>query len=99
MTPLERLIATATELGREELEVLTLIADRLLTGQQEYGLLRLERDSRDFRREALEECADGMVYLACAALRARGASGGTGGAPAATERLTGRPRGELESGT
>ena len=69
MTPLERLLAAATQLGSEELEVLTLIAERLQAGERVYGRLTLENDPRDFRREALEECADGLVYATAALMR------------------------------
>ena len=71
MSPHQKLMATASQLGREELEVLALIAERLLMGQRQYGLLRLAVDARDFHREALEESCDGMVYSACALLRDR----------------------------
>lgn len=64
-------MATASQLGEDELEVLTLVAERLLHGQRHYGLFRLATDQRDFHQEALEECADGLVYAAAGIIRAR----------------------------
>lgn len=69
MTPHQKLMATVCQLGGEEVEVLTLIAERLLVGQRQYGLMRLQVDSRNFHKEAIEECCDGLVYGACALLR------------------------------
>ena len=69
MSPHQKLIATLCQLGVEELEVLTLIAERLLAGQRAYGQLRLATDQRDFAREALEEILDTQVYSACALIR------------------------------
>jgi hypothetical protein len=71
LTPQQRLMATASQLGSQELEVLAVIAERLLMGQRCYGLLRLATDNRDFHKEAMEEAADGLVYSACALVRDR----------------------------
>lgn len=65
------LAAAADRLGPDELEVLTLIADRLAVGRAHYGELHVQTDERDFEREALEECADGLVYAAIALLKLR----------------------------
>ena len=72
MTPQQRLLAAASQLCADELEVLTLLAERLLLGQRQYGLLRLANDSRDFRREARDELLDGCVYLAAQSVRETG---------------------------
>jgi hypothetical protein len=44
-----------------ELRVLDLAAERLTLGLDRYGVMG-EDDSRDMRREATEEAADGFVY-------------------------------------
>ncbi len=75
MTPQQRLMAVASQLAVDELEVLTIVAERLLTGQRCYGLLRVATDTRDFHREALEECADGLVYAAAGLVRGRREAG------------------------
>jgi hypothetical protein len=57
-------------LGAEEVCVLVRIAERLKTGAQTYGPLRVETDRRAFRsKEAREELEDALVYLACAWLK------------------------------
>jgi hypothetical protein len=61
----------ACELGRDELRVLTRIAERLRAGQLAYGPLLLANDERSFRsKEAREELEDALVYLACSWLKA-----------------------------
>jgi len=65
----KRLTSIAEHLGCDELAVLTLIADRLLLGRQQFGDLAVETDTRDFTREALEEAADMAVYAAAGLLR------------------------------
>jgi len=67
----QRLATAVSQLCADELEVLTLIAERLLLGQRCYGLLRLATDQRDFAREAMEEVADAAIYGACAIIRER----------------------------
>jgi hypothetical protein len=58
-------------LGRDEVRVLTRIAERLNTGRRLYGPLYLATDARAFReKEAREEIEDALVYLACAWLKA-----------------------------
>src|SRR5690606_16522373 len=71
LTAHQRLMTAASQLGEGEIEVLALVAERLLQGQSWYGLLRLGTDQRDFHREALEEVADGLVYAAAGLIRAR----------------------------
>ena len=61
----------ACDLGRDEVRVLTRIAERLKGGAGVYGPLFLAADSRSFRsKEAREELEDALVYLACAWLKA-----------------------------
>lgn len=73
LDPLEeargRLLAAAEALGPDELQVLALVAERVALGRRLYGSLALRSDQRDFRREALEEAADGLFYAAVALLR------------------------------
>jgi hypothetical protein len=66
-----RLVAIAAELSASELSVLVLVAERLLQGQRRYGVLNINTDPRDFRREAFEELADAAVYLAAELNRGR----------------------------
>ena len=61
---LDRLAAVAEQLGAAELSVLVLVAERLLEGRRRYGVLNIDTDPRDFRKEAFEELADAAVYLA-----------------------------------
>ena len=63
------LAALAARLGADELRVLVLLATRVRVGQTRYGRLDLRRDRRDLRREAVEELADALFYLAAAVLR------------------------------
>lgn len=107
----ERIRRAMAELGVDELEVLVLVAERLAgAGRRSYGPLELDSDPRDFQREALEELADGAVYLACSLIRAgrvaaeqveaaasTGASAPTPAPPTppAPIRLTGADRGAL----
>jgi hypothetical protein len=60
----------ACHLGRDELRVLTHIAERLRAGRLAYGPLFLATDARSFRsKEAREEIEDALVYFACAWLQ------------------------------
>ena len=52
-----------TELGTGERAVLRRIAERLLMGQRQYGLLA--KRGRDWRKEAQMEALDMAVYMAC----------------------------------
>ena len=57
-------------LGRDEVRVLTRIAERLQVGSRLYGAFDLATDARVFRgKEAREELEDALVYLACAWLK------------------------------
>ena len=70
MTPRERILVALANLGPDEAQVLALVAERLVTGRRTYGELKPARDRRDFAREALEEAADGLVYVAAGLVRA-----------------------------
>jgi hypothetical protein len=62
----------AGNLGRDELRVLTRIAERLQAGRLVYGPLFLANDTRSFRsKEAREELEDALVYLTIAWLKAQ----------------------------
>lgn len=52
------------ELGDREMRLLQDVAGRLLMGQKAYG--KLTKKKKKWRREALEEAMDGMVYLGAA---------------------------------
>lgn len=56
-------------LGLDELAALELVAQGLARGREVYGELKLEADTRDMRREAMEELRDSMTYTAAALLR------------------------------
>jgi hypothetical protein len=45
------------------------VARRMLQGQKHYGVLDLQRDSRDFKKEISEEIWDGLAYSAMAFLK------------------------------
>jgi hypothetical protein len=65
------LTGVASELGTDELRVLTRIAERLQVGRQLYGPFYLATDAHVFRdKEARQELEDALVYLACAWLKA-----------------------------
>ena len=70
-----RLTQLARQLGPDEQAVLLLVAERLLLGWERYGSLHVATDARNFRVEALEEAADGLVYAAVGLMRAGGKSG------------------------
>jgi hypothetical protein len=65
-----RIYDIAVQLGADEQRVLLRVAERLLVGRKQYGELRLGADQRDWRRECMDECADGLVYAACAMMSA-----------------------------
>jgi len=70
---LERRLATvANRLGEDELAALLLIAERVAKGETPYGRLDVARDRRDFSREALEEVADALFYIAADLIRCGG---------------------------
>lgn len=68
-TPRDRILGALATLGTDEAAVLALVAERLAMGRRTYGELRPATDSRRFEREALEEAADGLVYVAAALVR------------------------------
>lgn len=74
MTTRDRIMAALDTLGADEGDVLALVAERLVMGRQIYGEMRPATDPRDFAREALEEAADGLVYVAAALVRAAASS-------------------------
>lgn len=65
------IISKLPDLNADETEVLTVILRRLWLGRGLYGPLGIATDSRDWNNEALEEHLDGLVYLACDAIRRR----------------------------
>lgn len=69
MTARDRVLTAISQLDACEVEILALVAERLAMGRRAYGVLRPETDPRDFAREALEEAADGLVYVAAALVR------------------------------
>lgn len=60
-----------SELGAQELVVLTALARRLLMGQLRYGQVNLGKDNRDWLRERAEEFADALIYTAFAEVAAK----------------------------
>jgi len=70
-SPLDRLLDLARNLGADELAVLELVAEGMVAGRRVYGELRVDKDPRDFRAEAIEELRDSMVYTSAAMLRLR----------------------------
>ena len=69
MTASDSLAAVTSQLGDDELRVLTFIAQRLLGGATQYGALDLATDRRNFARERGEEIGDMLVYWACEDLK------------------------------
>ena len=67
----DRLLALAHRLDGDELAVLLLVAERLVRGREQYGILHVATDRRCFPVEALEEAADGLVYAAAALMWGR----------------------------
>jgi hypothetical protein len=67
------LIARLYALPVEEQRVAAWVLDRVVAGLElglrQYGPLDLAHDQRDFGAEASAELRDGLVYLACLALR------------------------------
>jgi hypothetical protein len=78
---------TAVQLNDDEAEILLMVAERLLKGQEQYGKLDVASDPRDMAHEALEEAADGMVYTAIALKKA-----------GRVKRQVGRPKPKLWTG-
>jgi hypothetical protein len=67
------LIARLYALPVAEQQVAAWVLDRVVAGLElglrQYGPLDLRSDPRDFANEASAELRDGLIYLACAALR------------------------------
>lgn len=57
-----QLASLATELAGDELRVLVLNAERLLTGRAQYGQLILAKDGRCWTAEMLAELIDATQY-------------------------------------
>jgi len=55
----------------DEINLISLIAERLEKGRESYGALNLATDERDFTAEALEELLDGAIYLASKLMKLR----------------------------
>ena len=55
----------AEQLSPDARKVLLAIARRMQKGQEQYGLLHLDVDPRDWRNEIAEELMDALVYMAC----------------------------------
>jgi len=70
-----RLLAATAQLNTDELEIVTLIAERLVMGRAQYGALSLATDSRDFDIEAMEEAADMCIYAAAKRIQQRRSNG------------------------
>jgi hypothetical protein len=66
-----RVAIIADQLEVEELEVMVLLGDRLLAGQNQYAPLDLAADQRDFPTEILFELVDQANYSAMEILRRR----------------------------
>lgn len=75
MNARDRIVASLATLGDDELEVLAEVVAGLVAGRRMYGELSLERDLRDFEREALEEARDGQIYTAIRLIQLRRARG------------------------
>ncbi len=61
----ERVYSACSELEPQAVEVLAIIAERLVAGRKKYGDLNVTKDGRDWWAEFGEEMADGAVYAAC----------------------------------
>jgi hypothetical protein len=66
-----RLIAIAGALNLDECEALLVFAEKLWAGRLKHGPLDLSTDTRDFRRERLQERLDESFYLVFESLVAR----------------------------
>jgi len=52
------------KLGTDELEVIRLLLRRTRQGQRQYGELEISTDGRNWVVQTLEECIDGLFYMA-----------------------------------
>ena len=57
------------QLGSDERRVLAYVAERLLMGQRQYGILDIANDKRDWTKELGEEVLDAAVYAALRSLK------------------------------
>lgn len=67
-----QIAATLPQMCEGELLPVLGICQRVNWAREKYGPLDLANDRRDWGREAYEEQLDGLFYLACGALKARG---------------------------
>lgn len=58
------------KLGDDERKTILYLANRLLTGQMQYGKIDLANDKRDWSTERKAEIGDLLVYSAFEALKA-----------------------------
>lgn len=65
----DNLTKLAADLGHDEVRVLVLIAQRLTKGADQYGILNVLDEDRDWLKESLEEELDDVVYRAAHTLR------------------------------
>jgi hypothetical protein len=70
-----RLFRVLSQLNEDEIRTVTVLAERLYRGQQQYGKIDLATDPRDFRKERAEEIEDLLIYTAFQALRREGGTG------------------------
>lgn len=74
----ETLRTAAKKRNADGIWVLAEVAAGLQRGRGVYGELRIDSDTRDHDREALDEVRDGLVYAAIAAIKRRRAAGKEG---------------------
>ena len=67
--PKRRLLALVDTLEPDAIEALLCVAVRLKKGQDYYGNLNLDTDTRDFAKEREEELQDALVYSAFVSIR------------------------------
>lgn len=85
----EPILRALQQLGVEGDAVAERCAERLRLGQQQYGLLDLAHDKRNFLAEVVPELLDALVYVQCAEVqrRVREPSEEVGGLPEARDEL------------
>lgn len=69
-----KIYQTAKSLEVDELRIIQMVSERLDFGQKKYNCFVLDSDVRDFVKEYSEEALDGVVYSACAAMKAENAA-------------------------
>lgn len=65
----QELCAMIGKLGDDEREIIEWIVEGLTQGRITYGQLDAARDPRNWRREALEEVRDALIYAGAALVR------------------------------